>query len=76
MPSIPVVHSIDIILDRTDPALLLESLQGKKSWDKNILTLKGLLHSIFFHRIFGNVQPLTREILDVTFVVPGLRIFC
>ena len=27
-----------------------------------------LLHSIFFHRVFGNIQPLTRDILDVTFV--------
>jgi len=49
-----VIQSIDVVLDRTDPALLIESI-------------KALLHSIFFHRVFGNVQPLTRDILDVTF---------
>lgn len=32
--------------------------------------MAALLHSIFFHRIFGNIQPLTRDILDVTFVDP------
>lgn len=67
MPSTPVVHSIDIVLDRTDQVLVAESLNGMLSFLKGVLTL-ALLHSIFFHRIFGNIQPLTREILDVTFV--------
>jgi len=54
MPSPAVLHSIDVVLDRTDQALLADCLSS-------------LLHSIFFHRIFGNIQPLTRDILDVTF---------
>ena len=28
MPSTPVIHSIDIVLDRTDQSLLTESLNG------------------------------------------------
>jgi Autophagy-related protein 101 len=32
--------------------------------------MAALLHSIFFHRVFGNIQPLTHDILDVTFVYP------
>jgi len=54
VPPSAVIHSVDITLERTDQALVSE-------------TLNAILHSIFFHRIFGNVQPFTRDILDVTF---------
>ncbi|KAF5386715.1 hypothetical protein D9615_002079 [Tricholomella constricta] len=32
--------------------------------------LKGILHSILFHRLFGTVKPQTFEVLDVT--MPGV----
>jgi len=32
--------------------------------------LKGVLHSILFHRLFGTVKPQTFEVLDVT--IPGV----
>jgi hypothetical protein len=65
MPSSPVIQSIDVVLDRTDQTLLVESIKGSTLW---YLLILALLHSIFFHRVFGNVQPLTRDIFDVTFV--------
>ena len=30
--------------------------------------LRALLHSILFHRLLGNIQPKTFEVLDVTMV--------
>lgn len=30
--------------------------------------LKGMLHAIFFHRLFGPIKPQTFEVLDVTMV--------
>jgi hypothetical protein len=67
MPAPPVIQSIDVVLDRTDQTLLVESIKGRSVmfW----LTL-AILHSIFFHRVFGNVHPQTRDIFDVTFVCP------
>ncbi|KAG5636259.1 hypothetical protein H0H81_008615 [Sphagnurus paluster] len=32
--------------------------------------LKGILHSILFHRLFGTVKPTSFEVLDVT--MPGV----
>jgi len=73
MPPSPAIHSIDITLDRTDPSLLTDSLKGTcrtslLSFFQCHSLFLALLHSTFFHRVFGNIQPLTRDILDVTFV--------
>ncbi|KAF8237014.1 DUF1649-domain-containing protein [Tricholoma matsutake] len=48
------VITIDLILDR----------QTTKD------VLRGVLHSILFHRLFGTVKPQTFEVLDVT--MPGV----
>jgi Autophagy-related protein 101 len=66
MQSAPIVHSIDVVLDRADQALLIDALTGEPSLrDADNLAL---LHSIFFHRVFGNITPITKDVLDVTFV--------
>ncbi|KAI0829101.1 DUF1649-domain-containing protein [Trametes gibbosa] len=46
--------TIDLVLDR---------LQTKD-------VLRAVLHSIFFHRLFGTISPRTFEVLDVT--MPGV----
>jgi len=50
----PHIITIDLILDRLTT--------------KDVL--KGVLHSIMFHRLFGLVKPRTFEVLDVT--MPGI----
>jgi autophagy-related protein 101 len=32
--------------------------------------LRGILHAIFFHRLFGSIKPKTFEVLDISF--PGV----
>lgn len=36
--------------------------------------LRGVLHSILFHRLFGTVKPQTFEVLDVTMVCSSIFI--
>lgn len=35
--------------------------------------LRGVLHSILFHRLFGTVKPQTFEVLDVTMVRTSIQ---
>jgi hypothetical protein len=61
-----ILHTIDIVLDRTDKTFLIDALDGETFC--GYVDHLAIVHSIFFHRIFGNVVPLSRDVLDVTFV--------
>ena len=63
-----MIHSIDVTLDRTEQSLLTDSLNGNTPISRKGGSFIALLNGVFFHRVFGNVQPLTRDIFDVTFV--------
>lgn len=52
-PTQPQHYTVDLL---TDPACAKD-------------TIKGILHSIFFHRTFTPIRPMTRDILETTLMV-------